>query len=287
MDNHFACVGGLDACFGRWDTHNQYVTFTEAAFVTNTGISSPLADVHPTDFSRTLFAGQDYNNGRVLDFQQVDNFVSNQLNIMEIARMPWHDVHTMIAGEVVLDLVQHFVERWNKIKKEKYKDDTCVYSVVYHWSGASYSNAGPMIGSRSLITFRNSRMRLFLVRVVDRVGMPMLTIHEDHPYRQAWDEMGRRFSNTWHQVETAQDTGPTLNALTPFEPPKGVLPDSFQDHHPRFHGTCDIQVVRSASNWSHGVLTEHSIQNAYIQLINEANHFIYIGTRRDRRLLFR
>lgn len=45
-------MGGLDACFGRWDTRNH-----------------PLADVHPTEFWRTLFPGQDYNNSRVMDFQ--------------------------------------------------------------------------------------------------------------------------------------------------------------------------------------------------------------------------
>jgi hypothetical protein len=70
------------------------------------------------------------------------------------------------------------------------------------------------------------------------------------------------------------------------EPPYAVPP----------HGTCRVQVVRSVSDWSHGVLTEHSIQNACqyfltcpcpelgsysllldIQLILEANHHIYIG----------
>ncbi|KAG8918055.1 hypothetical protein FRC00_012926 [Tulasnella sp. 408] len=106
VDNHRACIGGLDLCFGRWDTHNH-----------------PLADCHPTDFTRTLFPGQDYNNGRVMDFQQVDNFVSSQISILETARMPWHDVHLALAGPAVLDIVQHFVERWNKIKKEKYNDD--------------------------------------------------------------------------------------------------------------------------------------------------------------------
>ena len=33
--------------------------------------------------------------------------------------MPWHDVHMTLTGEVVLDIVQHFVERWNEIKKRK------------------------------------------------------------------------------------------------------------------------------------------------------------------------
>lgn len=122
MDNHRACVGGLDLCFGRWDTHTH-----------------PLADVHPTDLTRTLFPGQDYNNARIMDFQNVQNYVSNGLSVVESARMPWHDVsagnlptttliyclgcvlkvHMTLCGPVVLDLVQHFVERWNEIKKRK------------------------------------------------------------------------------------------------------------------------------------------------------------------------
>lgn len=82
MDNHRACVGGLDICFGRWDTHTH-----------------PLADVHPTDFERTLFPGQDYNNARVLDFKDVQNYVSNGLSIIETARMPWHDVSAAFDRE--------------------------------------------------------------------------------------------------------------------------------------------------------------------------------------------
>lgn len=75
VDNHRACIGGLDLCFGRWDTHTH-----------------PLADVHPTDFSRTLFPGQDYNNARLLDFQKVDQYDITTLSILTSPRMPWHDV---------------------------------------------------------------------------------------------------------------------------------------------------------------------------------------------------
>ena len=68
--------------------------------------------------------------------------------------------------------------------------------------------------------------------------------------------------------------------------------------HPE-QGTAKVQVLRSSSKWSHGIETEvtgrgmftigssyctysharffqHSIMNAYIQLIREAKHFIYI-----------
>jgi hypothetical protein len=41
VDNMAAAMGGLDACYGRWDTHNH-----------------PLADVHPTEFYKSLFPGQ-------------------------------------------------------------------------------------------------------------------------------------------------------------------------------------------------------------------------------------
>jgi len=33
------------------------------------------------------------------------------------------------------------------------------------------------------------------------------------------------------------------------------------------HGTCRVQVVRSVSDWSHGVLKENSIQNACSSLL--------------------
>ena len=119
VDNHRACIGGLDICFGRWDTHNH-----------------PLADAHPTDFSRTLFPGQDYNNARIVDFQNVSDYVSETISVLESPRMPWHDVrfsiaavlgsdrprfqtHMTIDGPVVLDIVQHFAERWNLVKLQK------------------------------------------------------------------------------------------------------------------------------------------------------------------------
>lgn len=66
VDNRVAAMGGLDACFGRWDTSNH-----------------ELADVHPQSFYKTLYPGQDYNNSRLMDFQTVDQFTSNALAIQD------------------------------------------------------------------------------------------------------------------------------------------------------------------------------------------------------------
>ncbi|KAJ3524641.1 hypothetical protein NM208_g11979 [Fusarium decemcellulare] len=42
-------------------------------------------------------------------------------------------------------------------------------------------------------------------------------------------------------------------------------------------GTCEVQILRSATTWSLGIeQTEHSIQNAYIKMIEESDHFVYM-----------
>ena len=41
-------------------------------------------------------------------------------------------------------------------------------------------------------------------------------------------------------------------------------------------GTVHAQIVRSSADWSSGILTEHSIQNAYCETIRNAQHYVYI-----------
>nr|GAT61270.1 phospholipase D [Mycena chlorophos] len=207
VDNHYACIGGLDLCFGRWDTHTH-----------------PLADVHPTDFSLTLFPGQDYNNARIADFNQVFNYASNALSSLEAARMPWHDVHMTLTGPVVLDIVQHFVERWNEIKKRKYKEQANV----------------PWLALPHNVEFAPNEA---VVR---------------HPHRELWHRIGHHYKQRWLGLPDEEEGGWEEGYAR--KPNPGMR----------------VQVVRSVSDWSHGVLTEHSIQNAYIKLIHDAEHFIYI-----------
>lgn len=73
--------------------------------------TAPLCDAHPRNISATLFPGADFNNARISDFNQVDHWLMQQPNRLDSARMPWHDVHTMISGPAVMDVAQHFVER--------------------------------------------------------------------------------------------------------------------------------------------------------------------------------
>lgn len=53
---------------------------------------------------------------------------------------------------------------------------------------------------------------------------------------------------------------------------------SQQSHasHGAQHGRVDCQLTRSSAKWSHNITTEHSIQNAYCEIIRNSKHFVYI-----------
>ncbi|KAL5340373.1 hypothetical protein BJX70DRAFT_125022 [Aspergillus crustosus] len=106
IDHSLAFIGGIDLCFGRWDA-NQH----------------PLADVHPNHLRSEVFPGQDFNNNRIMDFQSVEDWQTNELSKAEYGRMPWHDVAMGLTGDCVYDIAEHFVLRWNFIKRDKYKRD--------------------------------------------------------------------------------------------------------------------------------------------------------------------
>lgn len=90
--------------------------------------------------------------------------------------------------------------------------------------------------------------------VIGETDNPIQSIVK-HPHLHMFSEFGKKF--LLHSVPPAEGGRIPHGGLGP-------------------KGNMKVQVVRSSSDWSHGILTEHSIQNAYIQLIEESNHCIYI-----------
>ncbi|KAL9100117.1 MAG: hypothetical protein Q9163_004469 [Psora crenata] len=196
IDYELAFIGGLDLCFGRWDNRQH-----------------PLADVHPAGVRNEIFPGQDFNNNRIMDFQTVENWKNNELSKADYGRMPWHDVAMGVIGDCVYDIAEHFILRWNFVKRDKYKRDP-----AYDW----LSMEGREGEHENLVA-------------VQRPKHPVGE-YVRHPYTPL-------SNRAWAQ-------GP--------------------------QGTVHAQVVRSSADWSSGILTEHSIQNAYCEIIRNAQHFVYI-----------
>ncbi|KAI5806943.1 hypothetical protein EDC01DRAFT_637597 [Geopyxis carbonaria] len=206
VDGQVAFMGGLDLCFGRFDTNEH-----------------PIADAHPGDLNAIIFPGQDYNNARYLDFQHVDKFEDNVVSRLELSRMGWTDVAISLIGPTVDDLKRHFTERWNYIYTDKYN------------------------------------------------------VREDSRYRlldESWFEGGHGYHRRHVKDKLKKHAKESLGEFDG---------NNEEDDRRRFEreqreaGGVRLQICRSSAKWSHDLdVTEHSIANAYIKIIREAKHFVYI-----------
>ncbi|KAI9167214.1 Phospholipase D1 [Paramyrothecium foliicola] len=194
IDYAMAFIGGLDLCFGRWDAQQH-----------------PLADVHPEGVKEEIWPGQDFNNNRIMDFKNVQDWQENELSKAEYGRMPWHDVAMAVIGPCVYDIAEHFVLRWNFVKRDKYKRDE-----RYDW-----------------------------IVLEGREGEDEDLTGVQRPKHPVGDYVKH-----------------------PFTP----LATKNLDNR----GTVKAQIVRSSADWSSGILTDHSIQNAYCEVIRNAEHYVYI-----------
>ncbi|KAF2842579.1 phospholipase D [Patellaria atrata CBS 101060] len=194
IDYDLAFIGGLDLCFGRWDHHQH-----------------PLSDVHPSGVQNEIFPGQDFNNNRIMDFQNVSDWKSNELSKAEFGRMPWHDVAMGLIGPCVYDIAEHFVLRWNFCKRDKYKRDA-----RYDW-----------------------------LEIEGRTGEDEDLVGVQRPKFPVGDYI--------------------RHPLSPLDTKRREN-----------QGSVTAQLVRSSADWSSGILVDHSIQNAYCEVISNAQHYVYI-----------
>ncbi|KPI40705.1 Phospholipase D1 [Cyphellophora attinorum] len=199
VDYELAFIGGLDMCYGRWDVRHH-----------------ALADVHPSGVQNEIWPGQDFNNNRIMDFHTVTDWMNNELNKTDFGRMPWHDVAMAVIGDCVVDIAEHFVLRWNHVKRDKYKRDEKTNWLLMETRG----NKAGTNPDEDLIA-------------VQRPKHPVGD-YVEHP-------------------------------LSPLQ--TKALGNQ---------GTVHAQLVRSSDDWSSGILNDQSIQNAYKEVIENAQHYVYI-----------
>lgn len=368
IDGKTAFMGGLDLCYGRWDT-NQH----------------PIADCHPSNLDDTVFPGQDFNNARIMDFQDVSHWQGNKLQRKDSARMGWSDVSISLHGPVVEDLQLHFVGRWNFIYNEKYdvRRDVRYSRLTFKLQEVG---ANPQQGSSSVPhglqpsqtygQFQGSPYHPYSQpqqssRPSSSYGSqayyppppppPPTKVPSQGSYYppplgsssgqqstyppQPESGQGQYFPpppviNQGQDEYSPQPPRPTSSQGHYFAPPpdssRGLDDDSgYQDsargfesgltsgshhhHHQRLDETVlgdkadairgrlesglhhmegryaehqthhhdapqvglsqsgiPCQIVRSSAKWSHGIPTEHSVANAYISVIQNSQHFVYI-----------
>ena len=112
IDHTVAFVGGVDLCFGRWDTPQHSVADDKL-----TGFE--MSDAPKDADHCQLWPGKDYSNPRVQDFYALDKPYEEMYDRTKVPRMPWHDISMQVVGQPARDLTRHFVQRWNYILRQR------------------------------------------------------------------------------------------------------------------------------------------------------------------------
>ena len=124
VDRNIAFVGGIDLCFGRWDTHNHELTddYPLHPCAEENGQCGKIK--RKPRYRR--WVGKDYGNTFLGGSRtELDRPVDDYVNRSDTPRMPWHDVGCLFTGPPVHDVAKHFIQRYNSAKPCRWKFWDC------------------------------------------------------------------------------------------------------------------------------------------------------------------
>ena len=117
VDQMVCFLGGVDLCYGRWDTPGHSLV-DDSPYSFKSQVPESLGK-KGKGIAYQLHPGKDYSNPRVRDFYDLQSPFEDMYNRQITPRMPWHDVHMVTCGQIASDLSRHFVQRWNYLLRQK------------------------------------------------------------------------------------------------------------------------------------------------------------------------
>ncbi|XP_022741381.1 phospholipase D zeta 1 isoform X2 [Durio zibethinus] len=300
VDYQICFIGGLDLCFGRYDTFEHKV-----------GDNPPL-----------VWPGKDYYNPRESEPNSWEDTMKDELDRGKYPRMPWHDVHCALWGPPCRDVARHFVQRWNYAKRNKAPYEEAIpllmpqhHMVIPHYMGRSKeiefesknvegnnkgikrqdsfssisslqdiplllpqeaeeldscggfpkSNELDATASKSVtFAFRKSKIEPAVADTPMKGFVDDLDSLDRHMERSSDVKRKHASKNSDPEWWETQERGDQV----------GFLDEAGQVGA---RTSCHCQIIRSVSQWSAGTSQiEESIHCAYCTLIEKAEHFVYI-----------
>ena len=292
IDQMIGYVGGLDLCWGRYDTNNH-----------------PIYE-GPNSQSIYEFPLIDYSNARIRDFENLDNYWIENVPRKDTMRMPWHDVHSRIIGPAVRDIARHFIVRWNhaNFPERKERGLTSISEDVRLFQNNSnfwQAFAGILKKRSDKIQqkkLEKSEKPLQKINTIEgmrskSIKTEELTIGEKEKENKQIEAFmkGKKIGNDHLLIRDDSQSGtnkqkPRYYSLLvksmgkmgyhtiPIDKENVILNAEMYDKY--FTPGCimsEVQVLRSSSEWSAGIKkTENSILQGYYELIENSKHYIYI-----------
>ncbi|XP_027165405.1 phospholipase D zeta 1 isoform X1 [Coffea eugenioides] len=305
VDHHICFLGGLDLCFGRYDSFDHKVG----------------------DYPPCNWPGKDYYNPRESEPNSWEDTMKDELDRQKYPRMPWHDVHCAFWGPPCRDVARHFVQRWNYAKRNKAPYEEAIpllmpqhHMVIPHYMGIN-RDIDDEIKNDGNIRKRTKKQESFSSRSSCQ-DIPLLMPQEADGLDASEGQLklnGLSREYGFHDQASRPSKSPfsfrksKVEPINPDMPMKGFVDDLDASHmlqelssmQPGFKPSgnewwetqdrsgqvdladesgqvgprvsCRCQVIRSVSQWSAGTSQiEESIHSAYCSLIEKAEHFIYI-----------
>ena len=266
IDQKVGYLGGVDLCWGRYDD-NSHKLFEKGS-----------NDVELN------WPGIEYNNVRINDIENVDEVKKESVDRKEYPRMPWHDIHCYLEGNIITDLSKHFIEKWSNIKNsfiEKYPNmikrtdnrSSLIDSYIEGNSSSmienkNYNQENPftMIKNNSYST---SFMKESFIPKVDKLSFKT---KKDKIEKE--EGFLKKFKNTiTTQTKTVASNIKKVLDFKDNDIPFKILQKGKLNNIYNYN----CQLVRSATNWSVGSeVTESSILEAYLYYIEKAENYIFI-----------
>ena len=115
VDRSIAFVGGIDLCFGRWDTHSHELTDNYAVHpCAKENGQCDNAKGETARYSRWI--GKDYGNTFLGGLRTaLEHPMVDYVDRSQVPRMPWHDVACSFTGPPAHDVAKHFIQRYNSL----------------------------------------------------------------------------------------------------------------------------------------------------------------------------
>ncbi|XP_061363302.1 phospholipase D zeta 1-like isoform X2 [Gastrolobium bilobum] len=279
VDYKICYIGGLDLCFGRYDTPEHKVG----------------------DCPSVIWPGKDYYNPRESEPNSWEDTMRDELDRKKHPRMPWHDVQCALWGPPCRDIARHFVQRWNHAKRTKAPNELAIpllmphhHMVIPHYlgrrkeidiDGKKDEDKNKEIDMQDSFSSQSPMQDIPLLLPQEAVGL-VTSKGDDTNFSGSSPLLSQKLEHET-LVSDTQMKG-FEDEVVPFDLGAQPVVDDLEDWGETPEGTneygqvgpcttCHCQVLRSVDHWSAGTgQTEKSIHTAYCSLIEKAEHFIYI-----------
>ncbi|CAF3761639.1 unnamed protein product [Rotaria sp. Silwood1] len=295
IDQKIAFVGGIDLCYGRWD--DEYMRLVDLGNENITRLYLP-SELNPTqqitrqmaDRLHTLVMTRSDRMKTALhslsqineDTESLDLTSTNETQIYSKSWTTKLDQLTS-ASKTKPDIIfiTESQDSDDSDSDESFDEQQSVASIMISdndrrhrlFIGKDYANDYEKGFEKAVAPYEDN---------IDRKHVPRMPWHDEAlvVFGQGARDVARHFIQRWniHKCEkNLNDDSYSFLLPKSYSDIEDLTVDNWREFLDDEPFCVDTQCVRSTSLWSSGIKsTEKSIQNAYIQMIGAAKHYIYI-----------